>query len=95
MGKFWKRWYNMIQRCENKNHNNYHLWGGRGIRVCERWKLFINFKYDMFDSYIIHKNINSSINTTLDRINVDGNYSKENCKWSTMKEQQNNRRNNK
>lgn len=92
--RFWKRWHNMKERCENPKHNNYKLWGGRGIKVSKRWQTFEYFKIDMWDSFVKHLETNKTIDTTLDRINTNKNYSKSNCKWSTMKEQQNNRRNN-
>lgn len=84
----------MKERCENPKHNNYKLWGGRGIKVSKRWQTFEYFKIDMWDSFVKHLETNKTIDTTLDRINTNKNYSKSNCKWSTMKEQQNNRRNN-
>lgn len=79
------RVYNgMKTRCYNTNHTYYAYYGGRGITVCERWlKSFWNFVEDMGDR---------PDNYTLDRINNDLGYYKENCKWSTMKEQSNNRR---
>lgn len=79
-------WAAMIQRCLNKNRKKYPNYGGRGIKVCDRWRLsFIDFLADMGRK--------PSPKHSLDRINNDGNYEPGNCKWSTNKEQSNNRRN--
>ena len=76
-------WCGMIQRCENPNNSRYKDWGGRGIKICERWHDFRNFFVDM--------GVKSS-GLTLDRINNDGNYEPDNCKWATRKKQNNNKR---
>lgn len=77
-------WRNMKNRCDNPNHTLYEYYGGRGITYDKRWKLFKNFCEDMLPTY--------EIGLSLDRINNDGNYTKENCKWATQKEQAKNRR---
>ena len=74
----------MMTRCTNPNSANYFNYGGRGIKVCDSWKSFENFYADMGDAN----------GMTLDRIDVNGNYEPGNCKWSSMKEQGNNKRNN-
>lgn len=80
-------WCKMRARCCDKNNKNY---GGIGISVCERWRGkngFLNFINDMGQR--------PSSNHSIDRIDVNGDYCKENCRWATAKQQQNNRRNNK
>lgn len=76
-------WISMRQRCTNKNASNFYLYGGRGISITENWNVFENFLRDMGER---------PEGTTLDRINVDGNYEPSNCRWATAKEQNNNRR---
>lgn len=79
-------WCAMKARCTNPNYKNYHLWGGRGISFDPRWEKFEHFEKDMRSSY---KN-----GLSLDRVDVNKNYSKENCRWATSKQQNNNRRDN-
>lgn len=78
-------WKQMIQRCENPKNPAYHNYGGRGISVCEEWHDFEAFFSDMGDR---------PKGYSIDRIENDKGYSKENCKWSTMSEQLNNTRRN-
>jgi len=76
-------WYGMKSRCSNPNDHSYKYYGGRGIAVCERWMNFENFLIDMGER---------PQGMTLDRNDNEGNYIQSNCKWSTPKEQANNRR---
>ncbi len=76
----------MKQRCYDKKNSNYRLYGGRGVIVCERWLVFENFYTDMGNR--------PSGEHSLDRIDNDGDYSKDNCKWSSRYEQSRNKRNN-
>ena len=84
--RIWKR------RCENKNDISYKNYWWRWIK--REWKCMVDFKNDMYESYIKHCNKFWEKNTTLDRINNNDNYYKENCRRVTYKEQQNHRRNN-
>jgi len=81
--KISKSWSEMKQRCTNKNHNRYHRYGGRGISFSDDWNNIENFIRDMGDTYIM--------NYSLDRIDNDGNYCKDNCRWSNRKTQCRNR----
>lgn len=76
----------MIARCENKNHNRYYVYGGKGILVCKRWKNFDCFLKDMEKSY--------KEGLTIDRIKNNGNYCKKNCRWVTWEQQSWNRSDN-
>ncbi len=88
-----KRWVDMHQRCENPKNPGYKNWGGRGIKVCDRWNRrnpegFINYVEDI-------KNLGEKPDDsyTLDRIDNDGDYSPENVRWASKHDQRSNQRN--
>jgi hypothetical protein len=78
-------WSHMLQRCNNRNDPKYLRYGNRGISVCLRWNTFENFIADMGNK--------PSPTHSIDRINNDDGYYKENCRWATPKQQANNRSN--
>jgi hypothetical protein len=84
--KEYRAWGNMKNRCYNKSFVLYDNYGGRGIKVSDDW---INFQV-----FFVDVGKAPSIKHSLDRIDVNGDYCKENCKWSTSKEQNNNKTDN-
>lgn len=84
-------WNGMRQRCEDRNHHKFRIYGGRGISVCDEWSGengFIAFReWALTHGY--------SENLSIDRIDVNGNYEPQNCRWATAKEQALNTRFNK
>ena len=88
--RFYSIWTNARQRCFNPNQTAYAKYGARGIKVSEEWLNFDNFVKDMYQSYLEHVENYGTVNTTLDRIDSAKGYSKDNCRWATMKEQTNN-----
>ena len=90
--KFYWVWRHILTRCNETGSKDFKDYGGRGIKV--QWISFEEFKNDMYGSYLKHCEEFGINNTSIDRIDVNSYYSKENCRWATMKIQQNNKRNN-
>jgi hypothetical protein len=85
-------WSSMKKRCNNPNNENYQNYGGRGIKCL--YDDFTDFYKDMYESYIEHCEKFGEKDTTIDRIDVNGNYEKGNIRWATIEEQSTNKRNN-
>ena len=82
-----KVWESMLARCEYQKHPHFKSYGGRGISVCKEWH-----EYENFRDWALQNEYSDTL--TLDRINVNGNYEPSNCRFATMKQQQNNKRTN-
>jgi hypothetical protein len=85
--KEYKSYISMLYRCTNKRADNYANYGGRGIKVCKRWS-----GVDGFHKFIEDMGPKPTPKHSIDRINVNGNYTPKNCRWATNKQQLNNTR---
>lgn len=85
--KEYTAWQAMKDRCYNENNVNYHNYGGRGIKVCDRWK-------NSFENFLEDMGPKPSTKHSLDRQKGDQDYCRENCRWATAKEQGRNTRRN-
>jgi (2R)-ethylmalonyl-CoA mutase len=79
--KIYKRWIGIKSRCYNKNAENYRNYGGRGIKMCDEWRN----DFMSFYNWAIHGGYRDDLK--IDRIDVNGNYEQNNCRWATNKEQ--------
>lgn len=82
----YRTWANMLDRCRNPNHPQFHYWGGKGVAVCERWKVFKNFLADM--------GCRPAKGYSLERRDSAQGYSPQNCYWATSEQQSNNLKSN-
>lgn len=84
----YRAWGNIKTRCLNENSDRYNDYGGRGIKICDRWK-------DSFENFLLDMGERPSASHSIERVKNDGNYEPSNCKWASKIEQANNKRNNK
>lgn len=83
--KEYRAWIEMRRRCTDPKRSNYHLYGGRGITVCDQW-------FHSFHAFLADVGYAPSTQHSLDRIDPDGNYEPSNVRWASLNEQNNNRR---
>lgn len=86
--RIYKTWISIRKRCNNKKAANYHLYGGRGIKVCDEW----NDNFNTFYNWCLNHGYKEDL--IIDRINNNGDYEPDNCRWVDAITQSNNKRNN-
>lgn len=86
-GPEYAAWASMIQRCTNPNSRAWSRYGGRGIKVCDRWR-------ESFDAFVDDLGPRPGPYASIDRIDNEGHYEPDNCRWATEKQQQRNKRDN-
>lgn len=91
--KFYKTWERIKYVCNVHTSGCYYKYGSKGIKVCKHWNKFENFQDDMYESYLEHTKEFGEKNTQIDRIDCTKDYKPSNCRWVTLVEQANNKRN--
>jgi hypothetical protein len=81
----YQSWSDMKQRCSNPRHPRFNDWGGRGIKVCDRWR-------HSFENFLADIGRKPTPEHSIDRIDVNGDYEPTNCRWATASEQMSNQR---
>lgn len=92
--RFYRIWRRMNDRMRNPKHPHYRSYGGSGMKMVARWTDFMEFKKDMYQSYLDHSERFGEKNTSLDRVIGKVGYWPQNCRWVTPYEQQQNRKDN-